>query len=205
VSDPKDLFFGAPVEPIEPSATMKSNIMSRLDSTPQLASEPGAHRSPAADRAQRRWFTRPAVAITGLAAAVALVVGGGVLANVIADYTFTQQQADKLAAINAAEDVERVSVDVGDASATLVWSVDITSAALIVEGMDAAPSDKTYQLWYIGEDGARPAGTFSVSADGEAWRVLDGDMAAGDTVGVTIEPPGGSEAPTSDPIMTIES
>ena len=62
-----------------------------------------------------------------------------------------------------------------------------------------------YELWYIGESGARPAGTFSVSESGATWRVLDGDMVAGDMVGVTVEPRGGSEQPTTDPIVAIES
>jgi hypothetical protein len=30
-------------------------------------------------------------------------------------------------------------------------------------------------------------------------------MSAGDTVGVTVEPSGGSDAPTSDPIVAIAS
>ena len=202
-----DLLFGEPVEPVQPSSELKSSIMARLATTPQLEriDPPAALPRPAADRAERRWFTRPALAFAAVAAAAALVLGGGLLANVVTDSGFQQAQADQLAAINAAADVERATVEVGEASATLVWSVDITSAALIVEGMAPAPSDKTYQLWYIGEGGARPAGTFSVSADGEAWRVLDGDMAAGDTVGVTVEPRGGSKSPTTDPIMKIES
>lgn len=239
-----DLFFGEPVEPVQPKPELKAGIMAKLATTPQLpridggpesaapdvatsgaaapdaaapvavppaASTPDApapadsSATPAADRAQRRWFTRPALALTAVAAAAALIIGGGVVANVVSDYQFVQNQAEQLAAINAADDTERATVAVGDASVTLVWSVDITSAALIVDNMDPAPSDKVYQLWYIGDDGARPAGIFTVSPDGEGWRVLDGDMAAGDTVGVTVEPRGGSEQPTSDPIMQIES
>lgn len=224
-----DLFFGEPVEPVQPKPELKASIMAKLATTPQLprmddgpgstapdvaasttpdapapAEFPDAA-TPAADRAERRWFTRPALALTAVAAAAALIIGGGVVANVVSDYQFVQNQAEQLAAINAADDTERATVAVGEASVTLVWSVDITSAALIVDNMDPAPSDKVYQLWYIGDDGARPAGIFTVSPDGEGWRVLDGDMAAGDTVGVTVEPRGGSEQPTSDPIMTIES
>jgi anti-sigma-K factor RskA len=198
-----DLFFGEPVEPVQPSRELRSSIMDKLATTPQLARD--ERPTPAADRAERRWFTRPSVLFAAVAAAAALLLGGGVLWNGINDYTFQLAQADRLAAINAADDVERATVEVGEASATLVWSVEATTAALLVEGMGPAPFDKTYQLWYISEDGARPAGTFSVSPDGEAWRVLDGDMAAGDTVGVTIEPRGGSDTPSGDPIMTIES
>lgn len=225
-----DLFFGEPVEPVKPTPELKASIMAKLATTPQLPRIDGGPGSmtpdaatsaapatpdtatpetsaptPAADRAERRWFTRPALALTAVAAAAALIIGGGVVANVVSDYQFVQNQAEQLAAINAADDTERATVAVGDASVTLVWSVDITSAALIVDNMDPAPSDKVYQLWYIGDDGARPAGIFTVSPDGEGWRVLDGDMAAGDTVGVTVEPRGGSEQPTSDPIMQIES
>jgi anti-sigma-K factor RskA len=71
----------------------------------------------------------------------------------------------------------------------------------MVDGMPRPPSGTTYALWYIGADGMTAAGTF----DGDGGVVLTGQMDAGDTVGVTVEPAGGSDAPTTDPIIMIET
>jgi anti-sigma-K factor RskA len=62
-----------------------------------------------------------------------------------------------------------------------------------------------YELWYIGESSPRAAGTFIVDAGGRSWFVLTGAMHAGDAVGVTVEPVGGSEQPTTDPVVAIAS
>jgi anti-sigma-K factor RskA len=44
-----------------------------------------------------------------------------------------------------------------------------------------------------------------VDGESTAWRVLTGEMAAGDAVGVTVEPQGGSNQPTTTPIVDIAS
>ena len=86
-----------------------------------------------------------------------------------------------------------------------MWSNELSRSAILVEPLPALPVDRQYQLWYIDGSGARPAGTFDAPLGADAWQVLEGTMRVGDTVGVTVEPRGGSEAPTTDPIVVIES
>jgi len=203
------VLLGLAVEPVQPSAGLKASIMDQLDAHPQLpvaAASSAAFASPAGRKAQARWFTRPVTALAAVAAAIALFVGGGVITTSLAQNSFAQQQADQLAAINSADDAQRASVDLADGgTATLVWSNTLLSSALIVDGLAPLPADRTYELWYINDAGARPAGTFGVAGSGSTWRVLDGTMKAGDTVGVTVEPRGGSDAPTTDPVVVIAS
>jgi len=204
------VLLGLAVEPVQPSAGLKASIMDQLDAHPQLpVASPvatAAFESPAGRKAQARWFTRPVTALAAVAAAIALFVGGGVVTTSLAQNSFAQQQADQLAAINSADDAQRASVDLADGgTATLVWSNSLLSSALIVDGLAPLPADRTYELWYINDAGARPAGTFGVAGSGSTWRVLDGTMKAGDTVGVTVEPRGGSDAPTTDPVVVIAS
>lgn len=198
------VLLGLAVAPEAPPASLKAGIMAQLASTPQLPAveaQPG----PAETKAKARWFARPVTALVGAAAAIALIVGGGVVANIVATTTSQQAQADQLAAIYAADDSQRVVAAVdGGGSATLVWSAELERSAIIVDGLGSLPDDKVYELWYIDGSGARPAGTFSVSGD-SVWQVLDGRMAAGDTVGVTVEPRGGSDVPTTDPIVVLAS
>lgn len=213
------VLLGLATRPVQPSAGLKASIMDQLDAHPQLpvaaSSAAGASsasvataafESPAGRKAQARWFTRPVTALAAVAAAIALFVGGGVVTTSLAQNSFAQQQADQLAAINSADDAQRASVDLADGgTATLVWSNTLLSSALIVDGLAPLPADRTYELWYINDAGARPAGTFGVAGSGSTWRVLDGTMKAGDTVGVTVEPRGGSDAPTTDPVVVISS
>jgi anti-sigma-K factor RskA len=225
------VLLGLSVEPVTPPPALKANIMSMLDSTPQLAplaegeerpvrplvelvetapaqTQPDnafpAVTSKSQQKANSRWFARPAVILAGIAAASALVVGGGLVFDTIGQGSQNQAEADQLAAINAAEDSERVVTPLDNGgSATLVYSMDLASSALIVDGLEPLPADQVYELWYINDEGARPAGTFT--ADGSSsWNVLEGEMSADDVVGVTIEPHPGSDAPTSDPLFVIE-
>jgi anti-sigma-K factor RskA len=225
------VLLGRAIAPIEPPAALKANIMSLIASTPQLPVAPklvavesddtvsdtrlapvsvpteAPVLTPAGQKAQSRWFTKPVMALVAAAAAIGIIVGGGVLVNTVGDNTAQNQAADQLAAINAASDMQQAVSDVaGGGTATLVWSNELQSSAVIVDGLATLPDGKVYELWYIGGDSvARPAGTFGVDSSGETWRVLDGEMQAGDTVGVTVEPAGGSKAPTTTPIVAIAS
>ncbi|WP_285036899.1 anti-sigma factor [Plantibacter sp. ME-Dv--P-095] len=175
------------------------------DVAPETTSSP-ATPAPIAGAAERkaasRWRRGAVGMVVGAAAAVGLIFGGVGLANTFGGGSLTQTVA--LAEINAASDVQRAKVSMDDATATLVWSGELGKSALLVDGLGSLPADKVYELWYIGEQGPVSAGTFS-AANGTTWRVLDGAMSAGDKVGVTVEPQGGSEQPTTDPIMVIDT
>lgn len=161
---------------------------------------------PAERRAAARW-RRPVGALLAVAAASALFFGGLAIGT-LSDSTppGSQTQAEQLAAIAAAPDSQRAVAEVaGGGTATLVWSGELGQSALLADGLAPLPEGQTYQLWYIGAEGPVSAGTFEASSKGTTWHVLEGEMSAGDTVGVTVEPSGGSAAPTTDPIVAIAS
>lgn len=205
------VLLGLAAAPVQPSAGLKASIMGQLDARPQLPSEATGFvasdfAGPAARKASARWFSKPVTALVAVAAAIALFVAGGVVTTTITQDNFAQQQADQLAAINAADDVQRAAVELdGGGTATLVWSNELLRSALVVDGLATLPTDRQYQLWYIDGSGARSAGVFDVAASGSTWRVLEGTMNTGDTVGVTVEPRGGSPVPTTDPVVVITS
>lgn len=74
-------------------------------------------------------------------------------------------------------------------------------SVFVVAGIQAAPKNHTYQLWVI--DGGQPisAGLFD-ARDGVALLNSGISLRGADAVAVTIEPEGGSEGPTTDPIMS---
>jgi len=208
-------------EPVEPRPELKAALFARLAETPQVPAQDAAPAEaeaeaeadaaqpagPAERAAQRRWFQRPGLLLGAAAAAIVLFVGGAFVGSSLSgSNSYQSQQASALAQINAAPDAQRATANVsGGGTATLVWSGELGRSALVANDLPPLPDDKTYELWYIRDGKAIPAGTMEPASSGSTWRVLTGDMAAGDTVGVTVEPSGGSTKPTSDPIVAISS
>ena len=208
--------LGLAIAPEQPSAGLRNRLLAQVAVTPQLApletvapvespTTPTAS-TRAETKAQARWFSRPATALVAVAAAVALLFGGGVLANTLIQGQQTSSTAALIDQITAATDYQRKTTDVvGGGTATVVWSVSLQRSALIVNGIPVLPSGKTYELWYIDAKGATAAGTFDVSDGGMRSVVLAGAMTFGDTIGVTVEPAGGSSTPTSDPVAVVQT
>jgi anti-sigma-K factor RskA len=72
-------------------------------------------------------------------------------------------------------------------------------AMLVATDVPAVPS-KVYQVWTLRAGKATSHGVIDRS---NSMRML-GTVTDGDTIAITLEPPGGSSAPTSDPIMSAD-
>lgn len=215
------VILGLSVEPVTPPPALRASILAQIQTMPQDAApaspapaaipeQPAATPRPAERRAQARWFQRPAITVASAAAAVALIAGG---ISVVTDLTAPDPlappsaapQADAMEQLTLASDKQQATVEVGDATATLLWSNSLGLSALAMDGASEAPSGHVYQLWYIGDGEVRDAGVMTASVDDGSWQLLDGKMHAGDAVGVTVEPMGGSVTPSGDPIVVIQS
>jgi anti-sigma-K factor RskA len=84
------------------------------------------------------------------------------------------------------------------------WTVAVGSngkATLSVSGLGAAPEGKTYEAWVIPSGQApRSAGLFSGSTSAMQ---LHGTVPQHAVVAVTVEPAGGSNKPTTQPIFSV--
>jgi hypothetical protein len=89
------------------------------------------------------------------------------------------------------------------ASGTFFFSLPDQMGALVARGLDAAPNEWAYQIFYIDDDQSAPiAGpTFQVDENGEALIPLSADVASFDAVAISLEPAAGSPAPTSQVIL----
>ncbi len=226
------VLIGLATEPVAPPADLRSRLMAQIDVTPQLPAlpefpaRPGAveseseqedravetartadtrTRSRSSTRAAARWYSRPGAMLVAAAAAVALFVGGNILGLSAASQS--QQQAAAISAIVAASDSQQAKADVkGGGTATFVWSVSLRKSAVVIDKLPPLTGGKTYELWYIDKrSNATPAGTFAAAPSGNTVSILRGAMSAGDTLGITIEPSGGSKKPTTAPIVAIAS
>lgn len=151
----------------------------------------------AARRARRRRWT-------GLAAAVAAVVAVAVPTTVAVRAT---QEQSRLEA--RADAIERM---LADPDATILHG-DVAGggkASVLAAGDDMyfrasdlpdAGDDRDYQLWVVEPDGAVvSAGVLDVQ-DGSTSRLVQGEQGVG--MAVTVEPAGGSEQPTTDPVVAL--
>lgn len=190
----------------EPPPALKSAVLAETLDAPQSPQAPSfaAEASPVTRlHPQRRWYRRPAM-LAAAAAAVVLLVGAAVVGlGWSGDNGWGAQR--QLAAIEQAPDRRSAEVELADGgTVTLVWSADEARSAVLADDLAALEPEQTYELWYIDADGATPAGTFD-GGTGQSWRLLDGTMTPGVTVGVTVEPAGGSPRPTSEPIAVFET
>jgi anti-sigma-K factor RskA len=91
------------------------------------------------------------------------------------------------------------------ASAYVVWDYPNKQWHFYALGLPPAPAGQTYQLWAVAGDSAPLAGPpFTVGADGVGGTVADFPTLAPRTAVkavVTLEPAGGSKAPTGDPLL----
>lgn len=76
-------------------------------------------------------------------------------------------------------------------------------AVLMAEDMPRVPENKTYQIWVIEGDAPKPGGLFEPQGEAVA-AVVEKPLDEGDVIAVTIEPAGGSQQPTTDPLMTAK-
>lgn len=76
-------------------------------------------------------------------------------------------------------------------------------AVVKIDGLTSLPAGRAYQLWAIGPDGNPvPAGMLYVE-EGAAEAAVAGEFATGWTIAITVEPEGGSEAPSDAPLVAV--
>ena len=125
---------------------------------------------------RRRWIF-PATALAAVAASIA-AIGLGLWANSLRD----QVERQRIVTMNGAPG--QLVVSGADAS--------------LVSCLEETPAGKTYEAWVIRDRVPRPAGLFR---GGCSTVELTRPVRRGDSVAVTIEAAGGSNAPTGDILM----
>jgi hypothetical protein len=103
-----------------------------------------------------------------------------------------------------AADAKSTSLDfAGGASAKVTHSDSVGKAVIQTSKMPLPPRGMVYQLWLKQPaSGMVPAGLMPAKADQTV--VLEGDAATAQAVGITVEPEGGSDHPTSEPIALFD-
>ena len=105
----------------------------------------------------------------------------------------------------AAKDAQRYEKVIGGAKATIVRSASLGKAVIIADHMPAAPDGKDFQLWLDQPNrGMVSAGVMPHGSADTVTVLLSGDAATATGAGITVEPAGGSTAPTTAPLALFE-
>jgi anti-sigma-K factor RskA len=155
------------------------------------------------DRRRRRASSLLAVAAAVLA--VALVAVGSWAAALHRTVDQVAAEAAAVTAVLTAPDASTSSSAItGGGHGTVVVSRSQGAAAFLASDLAAAGAGRTYQLWFIdGAGAARSAGLVRPGPDGTVATTLEGVVGASSAVGLTVEPSGGSAAPTTSPLLVV--
>lgn len=179
----------ASVEQIAPPPHLKDRIMAVVNAEAQLLEaaqpEPRRRRDSLAVFKSGWWSLRPGLALA--MTLLVLVAGAG----------------GALVARSALDGGERVVVaEVGDAR---LIERESGHSTLTVRSLEAPGFRRVYQVW-LKHEGRPPVPTnalFSTRDDGTASVDVPGSLDDVEAVMVTNEPEGGSEAPTTDPVIVV--
>ncbi|TMG05946.1 MAG: anti-sigma factor [Chloroflexi bacterium] len=83
----------------------------------------------------------------------------------------------------------------------VVYELEDGIIVLDAEGLKPLDTAQTYQLWSIASGKLSSLGLIGTAPNGEALAVVRADLNAIESLAVTIEPAGGSIAPTTDPVL----
>lgn len=117
-----------------------------------------------------------------------------------------QQQAGQTAVAIASYPSSQVAlIEEDGVRGTFVYDPSIPIGVLYVWGLQPPPEDQAYQTWLVDAEGQRLNGgllTFSVDP-GFGWLMIEAPkpIAEFSSLGVTLEPAGGSAAPTGPRIL----
>jgi anti-sigma-K factor RskA len=84
-----------------------------------------------------------------------------------------------------------------------VASIHKDQIILVARDMPSVPEDRTCQIWVISNDVPKPSGLFQPDGNMTATPITN-SITNADVIAVTVEPVGGSEQPTSDPVLLAE-
>ena len=157
---------------------------------------------------RRRGAVRVAAAFA-LAAVLVLGVVVSIQADRLAEArreTQAAQGALALSSITGQADMQtRTSAVASGGTATVLSSARAGRGVVLLAGVTTLATDKTYELWLIDAAGKpRPVTTFAT--DNTTATVDFAGFRTGDSVGLSVEPAGGSPtgAPTTTPVLAVK-
>lgn len=202
---------------VEPSAELVAQVLAAAARMPQLPPTTGPagrwqrtrHAGAAAGRMPVPRPARPALlprlALALAAVFLAVAVGSGAVAVSIGHRLGQAQQRDHvIAEVLGAPDAVMLTARVTTGGkATVVMSRRDRALVFTANGLPPLGSGQCYQLWLMGPGGERSAGLLPAPRQGMTGPVIATGLAAGDWVGLTVEPASGAPRPAARPVLML--
>lgn len=174
------------------------------DQTPAPTAASGDVRPGASGSARHR--RRPALSWLAAAAAAAVLFAGGVLVgrqSMPAAPAAADAGVAAVLEVAAAGDARFMEVDLMGSPSRVVTSGEMDKSVFIAADLPTPAKGMCYQVWQVNEDGSKvSAGAFVPDEQGHVAVVLDGGADVASYV-ITLEPPGGSKAPTGEMVAQV--
>ncbi|OPF81350.1 anti-sigma factor [Streptomyces antioxidans] len=198
---------------LAPPPTMKDDVLRRIATVRQEPPRLAARETRESHAGPRRRTGRRAVNVALAACVAAAAVCGGAAvwqyrqASDARDTARRSEQraarAEELTQVLAAPDAHsRSGRMTGGSTGTVVVSRGLDKAVFLASGLPEPPAGRIYQLWFSDGGTMRPAGLLDSSGRSTA-AVMSGAVGKASAMGVTVEPAGGSRAPTGDPLVLL--
>lgn len=130
--------------------------------------------------------------LVGVAAAAFIALGG------VGVGAYLAEQNDPLNQVLQAGDVRQATVSVaGGGTATVSLSTSRDAAVVKMNDVPAPPPGKVYQMWLIPKDGSAPVSQGLMDAEALSKPAVVKGVHSATALGITVEPAGGSPAPTT--------
>ena len=184
----------------EPPAALRDRVMDVVESE---ASPPRAVR-----RRPSWWFGRlgsPRNVALGVAAAllVGLVSWNLALQGDVRDLRGQVEEARSADQTQESQEIRLGGAWAEQGARAEVAALDEDRAVLVVEDLPSVPEDRTLQIWVIEGENPEPSGLLE-PAGNMAATPISTPLEGADAIAVTVEPEGGSDAPTTDPVLVRE-
>lgn len=153
--------------------------------------------TPRPQRAWTEWLRRPLPSFVPAALALLLVAS-------LAGYAQARREADAYAsALSAVPGARVVDLPPATAGSDIRGAVIVpqSGAPYVVLRIPSPPAGRAWQAWVLHADTPVAAGVST--AGGVVTITLTAPLGAGDGVAVTLEPAGGSSAPTTAPVLVV--
>ena len=191
---------------VAPPAGLRASVLAGIETVrplpPVTALEPTAEVRPLRPRRRFLGLAGPQLALAAAAVLVVVAAVGGVWL-----WQGSDDDAPELTAaeqvLTAADAVHTTRQFPDGSSATVYVSRSEGRAVIVTDDMAPAPTGKDYQLWLVGPDGSMVP-DLVMPDDPDTTKVLEGDASEVTAVGITVEPDGGSEEPSTEPLAVIQ-
>jgi anti-sigma-K factor RskA len=182
-----------------PPAALRERVLAAADVTRQLPPEPAPVpiTTPSTVRRQR-WRERVLLPVAASLVLVVLALSG-VIMTLNARLDQARNEPASVVSVLGAADLQTVELDLGGSvPGRFLYSPTLDRGVLVAHGVADPGGRETYELWLMHDGHPVPAGLFRPDEGGAAIAEVSAPVRGAELVAITIEPAGGSEAPTGE-------